>query len=366
MKLFEVQSLLDMSLLNVAVSVCNGFEKFSPSKISKMKWLHDHWEACRKCRAKIVEIISRLRVPIKLENKLASLIKHVYSEMIIWAGGLLQMHSKILPQDKPACPCLDLIDFRRSFQWKSVGIINEKETVLHLVSDERLDVAFRFVLACHFCLEKVVISLWGIMPEVTKSDIRLHTATQLEFVPFWITRLKEGVFSQYISSELGAFIRLEQAVFDYIALNVSALDYITHLFRDRKHYLYMVACGSENPKVIRFCLRKTSEEYWKAIFDNNPKGVLLSLIDWPWQKHFMQFAPRVISFLGVPEFYCVMHRILQKIQRLHHDFDYVELLKEFWECSPTRFKESWRTAYKDEIDLLKDILKDDYQFLGFH
>ncbi|GBN30331.1 hypothetical protein AVEN_30353-1 [Araneus ventricosus] len=197
MKFIQVQSLSEITSLKVAVAVCNNFEDCvpnTPDKKETMHWVYNHWvyHICDKCLNRIKEMASHLQLPKEMENKVAALCKHVYLQMCIWYNSLVEMHSRLLPDYVSRCSCLDQVDFRQYYEWKSIGIIDEKKTVENLLHDESLDEHFRFVMACYFCFENDVRSLWEIMPEVTKIDIRTYTCSSLPLISFWLKWLDKA------------------------------------------------------------------------------------------------------------------------------------------------------------------------------
>ncbi|GBN30332.1 hypothetical protein AVEN_30354-1 [Araneus ventricosus] len=360
MKFIQVQSLSEITLLNVAVAVCNNFEDClpdMPAKMETMSCIFDHWflTVCDKCLNRIREMASTLQLPKELQTKVAALCKHVYLQMCMWNGSLVQIHSRLVPDFVPRCSCLDQVDFRRYYEWKSIGIIDEKKTVKNLLHDERLDVHFRFVMACYVCSENDVMSLWEIMPEIIKIAIRKFTCTSLPLISFWLKRLDKAAD---LRDEIVNVIRSfggNHSAFDCVVNNVTLLQYLlqNHLYDLRKECLRDVACRiSKCHQITRFCLFEMDVEEQKIIFQKSSVEVLRSFLEWPWQRHFMKIAHSMFAFLQESDFFVLIIELKCKIVYQWRDYDYEGLLTEFLKHSPTHLKE----YIKNKKELLSEFM----------
>ncbi|CAL1290335.1 unnamed protein product, partial [Larinioides sclopetarius] len=261
MKFIEVQSLSEIALLKVTVAVCNNFEDCVPNMPPNLATMHskfNHWffTVCGKCLDRMHELASTLQLPNELETKVEALCKHVYFQMCTWNGSLVKIHGRLVSDHAYIYTYLDRIDFRHYFEWKSIGTIDEKKTVQNLLLDEHLSVDFRFVMACYFCLESDVISLWEIMPEISKTKIRSHTCTSLPLISFWLKWLDKADFRDEAASVLRSFYGAHGA-FDCILNSVTLLQYflLNFSYHLEKEYLKNVVCHSSTLKeVTRFCL----------------------------------------------------------------------------------------------------------------
>ncbi|KAF8792017.1 uncharacterized protein LOC129968447 isoform X1 [Argiope bruennichi] len=375
MELTKVSSLKEITLLNIAVSVCKKLNKCmpnTPDKTVSMFAVYHHWKFfhCGVCYNEIKEIASLLQLPTQLEHQVAALCKHVYLQMCMWNGSFVKFHSILIPDQMPRCTCLDAVDFRQYYQWKHTGVIDGKKTIEILVQDEglNLDDHFRFVLACYFCLENDVIALWEKMPESTKRYIRLDTCVSLPLISFWLKWLDNTITNDDVMSVMRIFSR-QYEVFDRILCNVSLFQYFlkNYFFNQRKLFLSSISHSLPNcPETTRFCLLEMDERDKRNLFENSGDEILLSLLDWPMQKHFMKFAHVLFPFLREKQYYSVMLGLWFKIIFKWRDFDYVGLLIEFWSQSPMYLKEDMKSG--DNIHLMKylrEYLKRNYNFLDF-
>ncbi|GBM07374.1 hypothetical protein AVEN_187906-1 [Araneus ventricosus] len=169
-------------------------------------------------------MVSLLQLPRELEKRVAIFSEFACIERSIWNRGLVKLHSKIVP----GCLCLEQVDILPNVQWHLIGGVNVKEAEI-LVQNERLDVHFRFVLSCYFCFENDVISLWEIMPEDTKIDIRSNTCISQPFVSYWLKWLDNAVTES--DKSLIAYFP-EDGCYDYFLNNECLIDYISRKIRN--------------------------------------------------------------------------------------------------------------------------------------
>ncbi|GBN30335.1 hypothetical protein AVEN_30356-1 [Araneus ventricosus] len=375
MKFFDVQTLREISLVEVAVDVCNNFETcltvMPGDKLKHACRVHDHWNYnfCEKCTETTKKRISQFQLPIELEKEVAGLFRHVYREVITWNCGLLEIHSKILAHSKRGCSCFDNFDLNRSLRWKSNGTINEKDTVRNLLQDGHLDTCFRFFLSCYFCSESDVTSLWEMMPEITKLDIRSNTCASLPVVSYWLKWLDGSVTAADSMSVIRRLLESDRK-FDSFISDVALFHYFLNKCStvDRRNFcLHFVSSNvSESPELIRFCLSEIDEKQEEIILRNNPWAVLNSFLDWPWQRHFMKLANRMWTLLQEGDYASLIWRFHLKISARWNDFDYVTLLTEFWDNSPTHLKQYVRNQRGYILKQLIDCLETNYGFYDFH
>ncbi|GBM07369.1 hypothetical protein AVEN_187903-1 [Araneus ventricosus] len=365
------RTLLDISLVKVTACVCSSFQGCSPNtekdKFNCQWKLHSHWsfDRCKKCIDMINRNISLLKLPRELKKPVADLCRPIYKEIIAWNIGLKQLHSKIIPSSSAECSCLDEVSLCESFQWKSSGSINGKKTAQKLIHDNRLDVRFRFLLACHYCFEDDVISLSKKMPDVPTSDIGSFTYTFLPLCAYWADWLRGeeiNVLNRY-SYAIKHFF-LDNSYFSFIVSNATALRHFSQKLSPISRSCFSTSVAmrlSQNPEVMRFCLSEADEEQQEHIFRINPRAVLLSFVDWPWQRHFLEVADRMWTFLKGRDFSFFIKKFCSKINAEWHDFDYTRLLTEYWDHSPIHLKEYVRNQHEDLMcDLINTIKMNDH------
>ncbi|GBM07381.1 hypothetical protein AVEN_187910-1 [Araneus ventricosus] len=108
------------------------------------------------------------------------------------------------------------------------------------------------------------------------------------------------------------------------------------------------------------------EEDQKITFQKNPPEVLRVFLDWPWHRHFMKLALILFDFLEERDYYFVMWGLWTKIACQWRDYDYIELLEEFWNHSPTHLKEYMRSERKEFMERMINCLKKNYNFHEFY
>ncbi|GFY38441.1 uncharacterized protein TNIN_352191 [Trichonephila inaurata madagascariensis] len=85
----------------------------------------------------------------------------------------------------------------------------------------------------------------------------------------------------------------------------------------------------------RFCLSRMSADHREQLLTRFPAKVLSIYLFWPYHNFFLDAANKVWDRLPEDHFVCLLHIIIcQKIAALWKDFDYVDLLRQFWQKAP--------------------------------
>ncbi|GFT67958.1 uncharacterized protein NPIL_18371 [Nephila pilipes] len=93
-----------------------------------------------------------------------------------------------------------------------------------------------------------------------------------------------------------------------------------------------------------FCFSQTSDEEKEIIFQQHPLKILMYFLDWPLQSEFLETAERLLPYLSVNDFRDTLRVILnERILLGRKDFNYINLLREFWSMIPQPFKQLMRT-----------------------
>ncbi|GFR23381.1 uncharacterized protein TNCT_178791 [Trichonephila clavata] len=105
--------------------------------------------------------------------------------------------------------------------------------------------------------------------------------------------------------------------------------------------------------VQRFCLSRMSADHWEVLLKRYPLKFLRTCLFWPWQRFFLDSINKVWDRLPKENFTCLLHIIIcQKVLERLEDFDYVNLLREFWYRSPEHLKQ-----YVERTDIFKIMMK---------
>ncbi|GBM99241.1 hypothetical protein AVEN_63968-1 [Araneus ventricosus] len=131
--------------------------------------------------------VSKLFLPTVIHNELITITKRVYLVLTKFYA----LHQNFSTALCGQCQCLEGI-LRRCFlvvYWTSNRFFSEQKFVEDLIRDQRLDVAFRFKIACEFFLRDAVRFLWKQLPPLVKSrllsadiDERLRTMALVQMM----------------------------------------------------------------------------------------------------------------------------------------------------------------------------------------
>ncbi|GFU24543.1 uncharacterized protein TNCV_2264951 [Trichonephila clavipes] len=272
-----------------------------------------HFSPSQEWTALINKKISLLGLPSLLQKRIDHLILPISLTMIEW----LSYHLSILGFEDDLLNCL---------HWKSDGTIDELETATSLVRNENIRIDRRFNLACIYCLENDIRELWKKLywyQQHYLSRNELFSLTQC----YWIPYLRGMRTNRY----------------NFYCRNTVALKYFLKREEEpRKRYRCLkqfILQSGMKPSVVRFCLFKMAPEEQEKIFKKYPAEVLMSFLEWPFQNLFLDVADHLWSYLPKGSFFSIMHFIhKKKIMNEWQDFDYEDLLFEFWRRSPTDFK----------------------------
>ncbi|GBM01006.1 hypothetical protein AVEN_55519-1 [Araneus ventricosus] len=258
-----------------------------------------------------------LSIPAHLRRRLFKTITGMYCEFYRW----LTEHSRIFSWKVGI-----------TVYWRSDGTINTTKTAEHLVQNENINIRERFHLACIFCLEESVQTLWKEM-EASGETKNFETGNKY-MTSFWVRWMQEGSRLPWL-----------QAVEEYLVLPpaLSKKD----LFRCSPFFPLL---RSENRKKfitffdrtcyddIRLCLYAATKEEQVKILKEHTLYILLLYLNWPLQSFFLEIAEMVWHFLDMATF-CTVLKCIWICQEQRKDFDYCELFVEFWNRCPVSLRE---------------------------
>ncbi|XP_055929573.1 uncharacterized protein LOC129960290 [Argiope bruennichi] len=210
--------------------------------------------------------------------------------------------------------------------WTSVGTVDYKKTAEKLIRQQRMDIMSSYKLACMYCLDDSIKTIWEKLSETNKrlfydeeTPLRIR---QPELVIFWTYFIKGEI------AKLDVFINrnrnerertLYQYAFEHAALsgNKVATEYFYQKLTSEEREVSLLEtaesvvnkrCSSvynalyDFPKenfcsVLCYLLSEMSEEEQIQVFKSNPYGTLFCFIDWPWQDLLMKVAGLLWTFL---------------------------------------------------------------------
>ncbi|GFT65277.1 uncharacterized protein TNCV_1559311 [Trichonephila clavipes] len=278
-------------------------KNFKP-KISKMRkniLPFARWEELVKKR------ISSL--PQLLKHELLDVIRSVSIEIDKW----IKYHFQDW-QNFSGIACSALYDF----QWNSLGKIDRVRTASALIVNEMLDIKDRcildslYVLTDKVTIEKDVPHEFGVICSILAK-------TGIKYQKEWDLYIDVIQYNYFMRQNLFTTVSSEQKVlFLNIALLEECLPYNDFLF-------YMSNMGNEDRK---------------AVFKTSCLKILQLLLDWPLQGEFLNAAEHLLPYFTEIDFIVMLNVIVYERIMLHRkDFNYIDLLKEFWSLSPSHLKE---------------------------
>ncbi|KAF8792638.1 hypothetical protein HNY73_004210 [Argiope bruennichi] len=304
-----VPSLKHMILARTAVTICEDPEV--RCFINELDYLWDkssgksRW---KRLMDKAKEKVSEIPVPPPLHQCILALIKPISLEMARWKYD----HFKILG---------DNFDFQscRLF-WMPEGIIDRQKTAREINS--RWKYMHRKTLFHGIFwfarLQKDGVTYWSELVHKLVNHLYPSTFCNYQKNPLWLRYF----FDKLTSKEKKQCIEFT----------------VNNTFKDHDNF--------------RFCISQLNEEQREAVFKENPLRLLRFLLDWPYQSLFSEAAEQMWKYLQKRDFRYLLHFIIyNRIVADWYDFDYINLIKDFWHQSPTHFKDYIRN------DLIYEPLK---------
>ncbi|GBN14222.1 hypothetical protein AVEN_99526-1 [Araneus ventricosus] len=359
----------------------------------------------------INERISSFKLPKSLHQKVEVLIKPVMTEICVWISYICHIHDEVAKFSRTRCSCSDEIDLQESLRWQTAGLIDKHSTSQCLVRDERLDTAFRFVLACNCCAETDILELWQMLSQDVQRRFSKFPFIFLPVVNYWSGQLKEAAgvnynfiptpefpykfsFDDYSDDYLDAMypfykkLPLELRVYFFGMYgeyadelrwqvsaqrklcreritsgfvnvdNATALKYFLQKFQPiNGRNLLEVVAGNHfiSNELLAFCLSQLNDRQISVLLRSRPRDQLLSsLLNPPWQANFLDFANRILGNVSFKELSRLISYIIKfKIENGWQDFDYVKIVRELWEKSSCEC----RTFLRSHCPKLMEILE---------
>ncbi|GFT63241.1 uncharacterized protein NPIL_464011 [Nephila pilipes] len=202
------------------------------------------------------------------------------------------------------------------FQWNSHGKIDREKTARTLINIEGLHNEDRFYLALHYGIIDDMFSYkFGKLPERLEGTCRWRYCAGL----MWEACSGE--------SDLKYIAQLNPVFQSTAEQNLQCINFLI----SKKYIQY---------EDLLFCLSQVSDDEREVIFKTYRLRILKYFLDWPFQCQFIEAAKRLLPYLTESDFRDILVVILyERITLGRKDFDYINLLREFWSVIPTRKKE---------------------------
>lgn len=346
--ILKLPSLEDITLINIAVSLWNQHDiralvkKFfsnSPGLRASDSVMRGK---CREIENRVLENMLQLTMPTCFKEKISSYIQTIGLQIFIW----MRYHLSYCQID---------LDLPNEFSWTPHATIDKTKTAEVLISDDSIDVATRFKLACIYCLEDDIRKLWNQVPDCLKEHFYYvedpYVVLQMELVEFWALYIngENDCIRRIARRRLNRVCSPFQYAFESAAYSGSkvATEYFLQKPSQRKAlrvalnvskvpHEFKPSINDDSPKeynseVLCFLLSKLNEEELVQLFRQRPLQVLYCCLDWPWQSFFLEMASRVWNFLHRRNHHFVLTIILSKIRSGYKDYNYKKLFWDLWE-----------------------------------
>ncbi|GFU46069.1 uncharacterized protein NPIL_27851 [Nephila pilipes] len=317
---FEIsKSFYDVDSMDV-IAYLHGLEQLTENDLFYAEW-----------KSFVLKKISSLWIPKSLEKELLSFVRFIRLEIKEWMSN----HREIL-----RC-----FEEPTSFHWKSSGKINYEETAKSLIGNEKLDIRTRYALASFYYLKDDAIYLWS-KERMSWGEKYLisHDHPSLEI---WnsIVRRKSAIEWDKLADNRTGFDKdiLGSSLPWYSHYHLGLQTLFPKLSRGKKiEWLrYSVKKETIDNEDLLFCLAhlETNDDK-ENLFREYPCQILGYFLDYPLQSQFLEVAESLWPFLSGRMYFFLLHSIIyQRILREWKDYNYFQLLDEFWNRSPIQLKE---------------------------
>ncbi|GFT73261.1 uncharacterized protein NPIL_33271 [Nephila pilipes] len=273
--------------------------------------------------------------PLSLQEKIMSLMKPISYEVEMWK----EQHETFTGYQ---------VDQRitSKFHWKTDGTIDRLKTASSLIQSDVLPMEQRFRLACNYWQEESVLSIWEQMSTGLRDDfcyIELDDYLESDF----FSNINVIEWIRWHTQIGNSNIREKKWFLAYNWDSVSLQGLLPQKLTPDER-LEIINCAFErncDDHSSRFCLLLMPADQRLEVIKKNPYKVLRSFLLWPGQRMFIKMANHVKNNLENLQFLELLHIIIhEKILNNWNDFDYFELLREFWSLIPNKcqeFLKSW-------------------------
>ncbi|GBM03276.1 hypothetical protein AVEN_142562-1 [Araneus ventricosus] len=301
-------------------------ERKYPRGIIAIKFYSDRHELWKMIQMKAAEKLPFL--PNSLKTSVCKYIQSLHVESEDW----IKDHMFLLNLDPLHCNLV----YKTIFCWKSDGTINRVKTAKKIAQNKNIDPNSRFILACTYFLEDEVLAIWHGHKEVKKKSMRIKGTNSA--VRFWMKWLKKGSVTPWrlMVDDYFSFPCFRRS--DIPLRFSSFFPYLSQESR-ANYFGYFdlgLQCFDKDGFFSYLC--EIDEAERTELLQLIPRDALRYCLKWPFQTLFIEMANQLESYMKGSDFEIVFLEIVSSIMCGLHDFDYVELLKEFWNLSPS-FKE---------------------------
>ncbi|GFQ89181.1 uncharacterized protein TNCT_689891 [Trichonephila clavata] len=285
--------------------------------------------------------LSAFYIPSSLKDEIIALIKPIALEVNNWRED----HIGIFTATQK---------FPHKFYFHANGTLDRIKTADLLIQSKLLPEEKRFLLACQYWSSREVLTFFENMRKTPRNRILRKYSKENrnlneyeENVAKWIDHFRAGSAMRYDPWD----------DFTDVSLQSRRLEDLSK--ENCKSLLGGVFEDTEKMHVGRFCLSRMSADHQEDVLKHFPLNVLRIYLFRPYHQFFMNAANRVWDRLSGKDFDCLLHIIIcQKILGLWEDFNYVDLLRQFWCSSPEYLKQYIEST--DIFQILIEMVKNEF------
>ncbi|GFY60260.1 uncharacterized protein TNIN_500181 [Trichonephila inaurata madagascariensis] len=327
-----VPSLQHLAIVKIAVCVYTSpevrkFEKnmmgcFGFSEIHEREWI-----------SFIRERVSHCALQEKFQKKVIDFMKPLSLELCLWHTHLNKMFVFHAPTITPV--------------WNSAGTIDQLRTARKLVHCQDLPFLERFSLACHFWMTDDVLEIWKETP-LQEREKAIQNMRRNEFSLFMnekVRKLRKEFLNKWIEwMDEGAVDHEQYYFYCFSLFSMPYLPMQSYLLKKASPQATLDALRDRlrsNPRLNDLeyaCLLNLDVNYQEELRKTEPYGLLMAFLHHPLQNHFLKMAELVGDYLKEEEFDNLLFSIFLKLREGWKDYDYRDLLKNFFFRSPMEFR----------------------------
>ncbi|GBL73502.1 hypothetical protein AVEN_159492-1 [Araneus ventricosus] len=326
-------SLSYMCLAKIAVGLYNEFG-FKILKMAFPKMIFFNLPEFKECSPENFTLLCNrakerlLLIPTSLRERIKKAVEGLQYEIGEWIQG---HEKKIVSVYYYYGKC--------TFFWRSDGSIDRTKTAQEIVRNQNVAIRARFDIACMYCLEKSVQTLWAALEangETDCYDIPYDECFFNAMVPFWLRWMREGAQSdwteaarEYLDFRMFHLYRYGSEPSFSTLFRVLMPEVRCKFFDD------LVLCDTDD---LRFCLYTLTNKEQEDVMRKYARYVLVIHSEGPLASLFLETAEKSWKFLDHPSFHRVLRYLLDLKDNTDYDY-YAYLAVEFWNRSPDHFKE---------------------------
>lgn len=367
----KLPSLEDIALFKIAASLWNqyGIRDLLDEIFTNLPTFQDNYDVIKgrylEIENEVLENMMQLTMPTCFKEKILGYIQTIHLQIFMW----MQYHLSYCDLD---------LGLPNELSWTSYGTIDKKKTAEVLISDDSIDVATRYKLACIYCLEDDIRKLWDEIPDSQKklfySVKDPYTVFQMELVEFWSLYIngEKDCIRKIARRRLNKVCSPFQYAFECAVSSGSkvATEYFLQTLNLKKAlkaalnisniHLKFTPSMNETPReynteVLIFLLSKMSKTQQKQFLRQRSVQVLKCCLEWPWQSLFVEMTSRLWKFLDRREYVFVLTSIL--FQMGLQDYNYKKMFQDVWEQMPDADKNYVINDNRSIVSVLEMLLQ---------